>query len=114
MLLLMAGRMTSGARSPSIEDIARLCPQARLEIIEDAGHFAPVEQPEPVARLLPTGPPQVAARMPGWTASPTRRCSTGPAPTAGYALNKMAMGLSTPEAARPFWPMRTPISPASP
>jgi hypothetical protein len=33
-------------------DIARLCPQAWLEIIPGAGHFAPVEQAGTVARLL--------------------------------------------------------------
>jgi pimeloyl-ACP methyl ester carboxylesterase len=30
----------------------RLIPQARLEIIDNAGHFAPVEQPDAVADLL--------------------------------------------------------------
>jgi pimeloyl-ACP methyl ester carboxylesterase len=51
-LLLMTGRLDVWSPVAQHEDIARLCPQARLEIIENAGHFAPVEQPAAVAALL--------------------------------------------------------------
>lgn len=51
-LLLMVGRQDHWSPIAQHRDIARLCPQARLEIIDNAGHFAPVEQPEVVARLL--------------------------------------------------------------
>lgn len=51
-MLLMTGRQDQWSPVSQHEDIARLCPQARLAIIEDAGHFAPVEQPQAVARLL--------------------------------------------------------------
>nr|WP_296474941.1 alpha/beta hydrolase [Rhodobaca sp.] len=51
-LLLMTGRQDIWSPIGPHEDIARLCPQARLEIIEEAGHFAPVEQPASVALLL--------------------------------------------------------------
>lgn len=51
-LLLMVGRQDQWSPIAQHEAIAQLCPQARLEIIEDAGHFAPVEQPAAVAGLL--------------------------------------------------------------
>lgn len=51
-LLLMTGRQDIWSPIAQHEEIARLCPQARLEIIEQAGHFAPVEQPARVARIL--------------------------------------------------------------
>jgi len=51
-LLLMVGRQDQWSPVAQHEAIAQLCTQARLEIIEDAGHFAPVEQPAAVAGLL--------------------------------------------------------------
>lgn len=51
-MLLMTGRQDVWSPIAQHEEIARLCPQARLEIIEDAGHFAPVEQAGTVAALL--------------------------------------------------------------
>jgi hypothetical protein len=51
-LLLMTGRQDVWSPIAAHEDIARLCPQAQLEIIDGAGHFAPVEQPAKVAGLL--------------------------------------------------------------
>lgn len=51
-MLLITGRQDVWSPIAQHEEIARLCPQARLEIVEDAGHFAPVEQPGAVARLL--------------------------------------------------------------
>jgi pimeloyl-ACP methyl ester carboxylesterase len=51
-LLLITGRLDTWSPVAQHEDIARLCPQARLEIVDDAGHFAPVEQPAAVAALL--------------------------------------------------------------
>lgn len=51
-LLLMTGRQDIWSPIAQHEEIARLCPQARLEIIEQAGHFAPVEQPAHVAQHL--------------------------------------------------------------
>lgn len=51
-MLLITGRQDIWSPIAQHEEIARLCPQARLEVIEDAGHFAPVEQPEATARLL--------------------------------------------------------------
>ncbi|ATX65716.1 alpha/beta fold hydrolase [Roseinatronobacter bogoriensis] len=51
-LLLITGRQDIWSPIGPHEEIARLCPQARLEIIEEAGHFAPVEQPARVAQLL--------------------------------------------------------------
>ncbi|MDA0187459.1 MAG: alpha/beta fold hydrolase [Proteobacteria bacterium] len=51
-LLLMTGRQDIWSPIAQHEEIAALCPQARLEIIEEAGHFAPVEQPAAVGALI--------------------------------------------------------------
>lgn len=51
-MLLMTGRQDIWSPIAQHQDIAALCPQAELEIIENAGHFAPVEQPRAVARRL--------------------------------------------------------------
>ena len=51
-LLLITGRQDVFSPIAQHQEIADLCPQAQLEIIENAGHFAPVEQPAQVARLL--------------------------------------------------------------
>lgn len=51
-MLLMTGRQDIWSPIAQHEEIARHCPQARLEIIEEAGHFAPVEQPAAVAGLI--------------------------------------------------------------
>jgi pimeloyl-ACP methyl ester carboxylesterase len=51
-LILVTGRQDIWSPVAQHQDIAALCPQARLEIIENAGHFAPVEQPSAVAKVL--------------------------------------------------------------
>lgn len=51
-VLLMVGRQDQWSPLAQHEDMLRLLPDARLEIIEEAGHFAPVERPEAVAALL--------------------------------------------------------------
>ena len=50
--LLVAGRYDNWSPVSQHEDMLALLPDATLQIIEDAGHFAPVEQPSTVARLL--------------------------------------------------------------
>ena len=50
--LLIVGRQDQWSPVSQHEDMLRLMPDARLEIVEDAGHFAPVEQPGTVAALL--------------------------------------------------------------
>lgn len=50
--LLVVGRYDNWSPISQHEDMLSLLPDAKLEIIEDAGHFAPVEQPSKVARLL--------------------------------------------------------------
>lgn len=50
--LLVVGRQDQWSPVAQHEDMLRLMPNARLEIVEDAGHFAPVERPEAVAALL--------------------------------------------------------------
>jgi len=51
-VLLMVGRLDQWSPISQHQDMLNLLPDARLEIIEDAGHFAPFEQPEAVARSL--------------------------------------------------------------
>lgn len=51
-VLLIVGREDQWSPVSQHEDMLRLLPNARLEIVEDAGHFAPLERPEAVARLL--------------------------------------------------------------
>lgn len=51
-VLLMVGRQDAWAPVSQHQDMLNLLPDARLEIIENAGHFAPLEQPDTVTRLL--------------------------------------------------------------
>ncbi len=51
-VLLMVGRQDQWSPVSQHEAMLQLLPDARLEIIEDAGHFAPLEQPDAVARIL--------------------------------------------------------------
>ncbi|WP_292019253.1 alpha/beta hydrolase [Maritimibacter sp. UBA3975] len=50
--LVMVGRQDEWSPVSRHERMLELLPNARLEVIEDAGHFAPLEQPETVADLL--------------------------------------------------------------
>ena len=50
--LLVVGRQDAWSPVAQHQEMAALLPDARLEIIEDAGHFAPLEQPEAVAKVL--------------------------------------------------------------
>ncbi len=50
--LLVVGRQDQWSPVAQHQEMLALLPDARLEIVEDAGHFAPVEQPEAVARLV--------------------------------------------------------------
>ncbi len=50
--VLVVGRQDQWSPVSQHEDMLRLMPNATLSVIEDAGHFAPVEQPEAVAELL--------------------------------------------------------------
>lgn len=51
-LALVAARQDGWSPVSQHEDIARLCPQAVLSVIDDAGHFSPVEQPAAVAEVI--------------------------------------------------------------
>lgn len=51
-VLLVVGREDQWSPVSQHEDMLKLLPDARLEIIENAGHFAPVEQPREVARIM--------------------------------------------------------------
>lgn len=50
--LLVVGRQDLWSPVAQHEEMLALLPDARLEIVEDAGHFSPVEQPEAVAALV--------------------------------------------------------------
>ena len=51
-VLLMVGREDQWSPVAQHEEMLALLPDARLRIIEEAGHFAPVERPESVATEL--------------------------------------------------------------
>jgi protocatechuate 4,5-dioxygenase alpha subunit len=98
-LLLLTGAQDAWSPVAQHREIAALCPQARLEVIEDAGHFAPVEQADIVGEILAKWTAGVAARADRIPETPLfdrHRANSG------YALNKMAMGLSTPEGRAAF------------
>jgi pimeloyl-ACP methyl ester carboxylesterase len=44
--------MQKGLSSAYLEDVCRLVPGARVEIIENAGHFPQIEQPAEVNALM--------------------------------------------------------------
>ena len=50
--LVTAGREDQIMPLEWLEELARGIPSSRLEVLEDCGHMAPIEQPEEVARLL--------------------------------------------------------------
>ena len=50
--LVMVGRQDAWSPVEQHEEMVKLIPDVRLEIIEEAGHFAPVERPNEVADLL--------------------------------------------------------------
>jgi pimeloyl-ACP methyl ester carboxylesterase len=51
-VLLVVGRQDQWSPVAQHMDMFHMLRNARLEIVEDAGHFAPVEQPEIVACLV--------------------------------------------------------------
>lgn len=51
-VLLVVGRQDVWSPVPQHEAIKELCPQAQLKIVEDAGHFVPVEQPMATADAI--------------------------------------------------------------
>lgn len=108
-MLLVVGRQDQWSPIAQHEEIAALCPQAELRIIEEAGHFAPVEQPQATAGVIADWAavlPEAATgkepamskgdRIPDTPLFDRRRAN------AGYELNKMAMGLSTTEGRAAF------------
>ncbi|WP_028035267.1 alpha/beta fold hydrolase [Chelativorans sp. J32] len=50
--LLLVGRQDAWSPLAQHEEMQSLLPHARLEVIEDAGHFAPIERPEAVGAAL--------------------------------------------------------------
>ena len=98
-LLLVAGAQDVWSPVAQHQDIAALCPQARLEVIADAGHFAPVEQPDRVGEIVASWAAQIAAQA---DRIPDTPLMDRPRANAGYALNKMAMGLATPAGREAF------------
>jgi len=51
-VLIAVGRFDQWSPVSQHEDMLTLLPNAQLNVIENAGHFAPVEQPEIVSTLL--------------------------------------------------------------
>jgi pimeloyl-ACP methyl ester carboxylesterase len=50
--LFLVGRQDAWSPVSQHEDMLRILPHAHLVVIEDAGHFAPVERPEDVTEAL--------------------------------------------------------------
>ncbi len=50
-VLLVVGEQDQWSPVSQHRDMLQLLPDAQLEVIQQAGHFAPIEQPEKVARL---------------------------------------------------------------
>jgi protocatechuate 4,5-dioxygenase alpha subunit len=98
-LFLLTGAQDAWSPVSQHQDIAALCPQAILHVIKDAGHFAPVEQPETVGQILADWASKIAAEA---DRIPETPLFDRPRANAGYALNKMAMGLSAPEGRAAF------------
>jgi len=46
------GRQDEWSTVAQHEDIAKLIPNCKLVVIEDSGHFTPVEQPEALTAIL--------------------------------------------------------------
>lgn len=98
--LLVVGRQDKWSPVDQHEDMRKLLPDAQLHIIDDAGHFAPVEQPAAVAALLADFLPKETSEM----NAPLRKDVLPDTPLfdrershSGYELNKMAMALSHAE-----------------
>ena len=51
-VLLVVGRQDAWSPPAQHAEMLALLPDARLEVVEEAGHFAPVEQPDRVAALV--------------------------------------------------------------
>lgn len=99
-LTLVVGRQDAWSPVSQHEDIARLAPHAKLHIVEDAGHFAPVEQPDAVSDVLADW--ALAEDAPVTDRIPDTPLFDRARSNSGYALNKAAMGLSTPEGRAAF------------
>lgn len=50
--LVLVGRQDKICRVAEHEDMANKIPNSKLEIIEDCGHFAPIERPDEVTKAL--------------------------------------------------------------
>ncbi|WP_246249259.1 alpha/beta fold hydrolase [Chelativorans alearense] len=103
-VLLAVGRYDKWSPVAQHEEMLALLPDARLVIIEDAGHFAPLEQPEAVTAAM-------GMWMAGWQkedkmpdtsevdkqALPETPLFDREANLRGYRMNKMAMDLGRAE-----------------
>ena len=49
---VVVGRQDEWSTLASHEEFARLIPGAKLRVIEDSGHFTPLEQPEALTAIL--------------------------------------------------------------
>ena len=62
-MLLITGRQDIFSPISQHEDIKALCPQAELHIIENAGHFAPVEQAAETASIIANWAQSLASQL---------------------------------------------------
>ncbi len=89
-VLLVVGEQDQWSPVSQHRDMLDLLPNARLEIIPGAGHFAPVEAPDQLADLLA----DFLTLAPEVPETPLYRRDLA---DQGYALNKMANSLGRPD-----------------
>lgn len=100
-ILLVVGRQDKWSPVSQHEDMLALLPEARLEIVENAGHFAPVEQPDTVANLLAdffnSERTETVIKPVALDLIPETPLLDRAHKHLGYELNKMANSLSKPD-----------------
>lgn len=97
-VLVAVGRQDTWSPPAQHEQIAGALPNARLVVIESAGHFAPIEQPAATAAALRDWLSTVKETPMSEPAKPlpvTPLLDRGHT-LSGYNINKMAMGLMDP------------------
>lgn len=96
-ILLVATREDSWSPIAQHREIAEAAPDTELVVIEDAGHFAPVERAENVTRAIYDWlDRRFGGSMPVKEAIPDTPLFDRAGSIRGYRLNKMAMALGQP------------------
>ncbi|HCL63334.1 MAG TPA: hypothetical protein DIC56_00495 [Rhizobium sp.] len=96
-ILLVAARQDGWSPIAQHREIAEAAPDTELVVIENAGHFAPVERAEDVADAICDWlSRRFGGKMPARKAIPDTPLFDRQASIRGYRINKMAMALGQP------------------